>query len=299
MQFSISSIEQLDELNRSEGWIIDYRQLEAGPLRASYAIRETPFGIHTIETFDRRLEVRCEPPPGMSAVFLIENGEVLVNGQTVTTEDCVWLPAGAELVAVTPPGIRVSTIFVSDSVLETTLRAVSPEAHRPTSIHVGHAGRDESKDIQSVHRQIVFGEEERDVEEAADACLTRLLAPGAATRSSRGPRRTRTIERAREHIEHRLHRPFKISELCRHSGTGLRSLQRHFRKELGLTPRQYVTARRLDLARRALLDGSPDTTDVTAIALDVGFRHLGRFAASYRRFYGELPLQTLRRGVRA
>ena len=69
----------------------------------------------------------------------------------------------------------------------------------------------------------------------------------------------------------------------------MRSLQRHFRREMGLTPKQYVTARRLDLAHRALLDGTPETTDVTAIALELGFRHLGRFAASYRRFYGELP----------
>lgn len=37
----------------------------------------------------------------------------------------------------------------------------------------------------------------------------------------------------------------------------------------------------------------PTTATVAEAALDVGCTHLGRFAASYRERFGELPSQTL------
>ena len=46
---------------------------------------------------------------------------------------------------------------------------------------------------------------------------------------------------------------------------------------------------------RAELEAAPPETGVTAIALKWGFVHLGRFAQDYRRRYGELPSETLRR----
>nr|WP_289711683.1 helix-turn-helix domain-containing protein [Escherichia coli] len=35
--------------------------------------------------------------------------------------------------------------------------------------------------------------------------------------------------------------------------------------------------------------------NLTELALDFGFAHLGRFAEQYRRQFGELPSETLRR----
>jgi hypothetical protein len=52
----------------------------------------------------------------------------------------------------------------------------------------------------------------------------------------------------------------------------------------------------MQLVHRALRSGSPDASSVAAVARRHGFRDLGRFAASYRAFLGELPSVTLRRG---
>jgi|SRR5690242_13657182 len=66
-------------------------------------------------------------------------------------------------------------------------------------------------------------------------------------------------------------------------------------KILGLPPARYHRLRRLQLVHRALRSAGPQTRVTSAVARNFGFRELGRFAASYRALYGELPSATLRR----
>jgi transcriptional regulator GlxA family with amidase domain len=54
---------------------------------------------------------------------------------------------------------------------------------------------------------------------------------------------------------------------------------------------------RLERAREHLLSAGLSDT-VTSIALDCGFVHLGRFPATYRMAFGELPTETLARSRR-
>ncbi|MER7334353.1 MULTISPECIES: AraC family transcriptional regulator [unclassified Micromonospora] len=74
----------------------------------------------------------------------------------------------------------------------------------------------------------------------------------------------------------------------------VRTLQDCFRRELQTTPTAYLRARRLDAVHAALRAADPGTS-VTAVALDHGFVHLGRFAGEYRARFGESPSTTLRR----
>jgi AraC-like DNA-binding protein len=65
-----------------------------------------------------------------------------------------------------------------------------------------------------------------------------------------------------------------------------------------MPPMRYVTERRLAAVHARLLRaGAAD--EVTAIATDLGFTQLGRFAIDYRKVFGESPSQTLRRGRRS
>ncbi len=102
------------------------------------------------------------------------------------------------------------------------------------------------------------------------------------------------MERARDYIEAHADQAIRIESLCEHAGTTLRTLERIFTRELGVTPQQYVKARRLNAVRRRLIDADRDQgLKVTDVALDHGFAHLGRFSGEYRRFFGESPRETL------
>jgi AraC-like DNA-binding protein len=62
-------------------------------------------------------------------------------------------------------------------------------------------------------------------------------------------------------------------------------LVRMFSREFGISPHQYLTGRRVDLARRLLLDGVP----ASAAAASVGFFDQSHLNRSFRRLLGTSP----------
>ncbi|MEV5238110.1 helix-turn-helix domain-containing protein [Streptomyces cinnamoneus] len=66
----------------------------------------------------------------------------------------------------------------------------------------------------------------------------------------------------------RLHEPLQLADLARHAGMSRRTFTRRFRAEVGLSPGQWLTQQRVDLARH-LLESSD--LPVSRIAERVGF----------------------------
>jgi AraC-like DNA-binding protein len=106
------------------------------------------------------------------------------------------------------------------------------------------------------------------------------------------------LMRALDWLRGHLSEPVQLDTLAAVSGTRPRTLERHFRMFLGTTPLGWTRRMRLARARRALLHAGPEDR-VTDIALSNGFAQLGRFAAEYRRAFGELPSRTMLKGERA
>ena len=61
-----------------------------------------------------------------------------------------------------------------------------------------------------------------------------------------------------------------------------------------MSPKRYLSMRRMNLARRALRNAEAQRTTVTEIASDYGFWELGRFSVAFRSLFGESPSTTLR-----
>jgi AraC-like DNA-binding protein len=104
------------------------------------------------------------------------------------------------------------------------------------------------------------------------------------------------LKRALAMIHEQLREDFSLLDLCRHAGTTPRNLQLIFKRELNLTPVQYVQECRLNLARHLLLAGNGALAVSDAADLS-GHRHLGRFSVAYKKRYGESPRATARSKV--
>lgn len=101
------------------------------------------------------------------------------------------------------------------------------------------------------------------------------------------------VSRALEHIDTLTDEDLRVDAIARSLGCTSRALQIAFHNVLSITPLQYILALRLQRVRRALLRPNGQENRVTTSAAEHGFLHFGRFAAQYRRMFGERPSDTL------
>jgi AraC family transcriptional regulator, ethanolamine operon transcriptional activator len=95
-------------------------------------------------------------------------------------------------------------------------------------------------------------------------------------------------------LRDRLDDPPSVTELCAAVSAKERTLHLSCVEAFGRPPALLLAELRLSAAHRALLHPREETS-VTAVAALYGFNHFGRFAASYRRQFGELPSATFAR----
>ena len=108
-------------------------------------------------------------------------------------------------------------------------------------------------------------------------------------------RRHVAVVEVEAYIRDHLHESLTLVDLCRIGRLEVRALQYAFQEKFGVSPMAYLKLTRLDRARRLLLTADRRTTNVTSIALQIGFWHLSQFAQDYRTMFGESPSETLRR----
>ncbi|CRZ17355.1 helix-turn-helix transcriptional regulator [Mycolicibacterium neworleansense] len=101
------------------------------------------------------------------------------------------------------------------------------------------------------------------------------------------------LRRAIAYIEANADRDIALVDIAEAVYVTPRALQYMFRRHLEVSPMGYLRRVRLDHARQQLLKADPATTTVQAVAARWGFAHTGRFAAVYRRTFGENPSDTL------
>jgi len=119
------------------------------------------------------------------------------------------------------------------------------------------------------------------------------LEPLGAERTRQVQGRIVTIaeDYALHHAGGRVH----VSDLCRAANVSERTLECAFKEVMGLSPVAYLIRLRLHRVRAVLLAAESGSTRVSVEALKWGFWHFGEFSRAYKRCFGELPSDTLRR----
>jgi len=90
-----------------------------------------------------------------------------------------------------------------------------------------------------------------------------------------------------------IHRDIAAEELAECGNVSVSTLYCRFRELKGMTPGHYVKDLKLHNIRQRMTSGQ--VRNITSVALEYGFSHLGRFSSEYKSIFGELPSETLRR----
>jgi len=107
------------------------------------------------------------------------------------------------------------------------------------------------------------------------------------------------VRRAKDYLLAHCADPITPEDLSAHVGVSLRSLYAGFQRHHGTTPMAFLREARLERARASLLQACAERrkTTVSAIAMEWGFSHLGRFTQAYLARFAEHPSKTLRGGL--
>jgi AraC-like DNA-binding protein len=133
---------------------------------------------------------------------------------------------------------------------------------------------------------------------AAGALVTRLAvecARLATSRSSAAVRVPGPIAEAARVLSERLESPPSMRELARTVGLGPTRFHALFRQRIGLTPRDYLRRLRLARAREELAAAA---SDITTLAIRLGFQSSQQFATTFRKYTGLTPSEFRRRAER-
>jgi AraC family ethanolamine operon transcriptional activator len=235
-------------------------------------------------------------------------GAALFRGQPVDGDTMVTLGGDGELDFYTPRGFDILGVVVDEGELESHARNVE---HRDIGAAIGSGGTlkpgaDRLADLRGLLETVLRSLDENPAAlryRQTQRVLTQSLlsavvtavpdqsAPAAPPRESR----RHVVDAAKGFMHAHIAEPITVAELCIELGVSRRTLQYSFQEVLGLNPVRFLRALRLNGVRRDLRDASSPADSVQDTAAKWGFWHLGHFVGDYKRMFGELPSETLRR----
>jgi AraC family ethanolamine operon transcriptional activator len=163
--------------------------------------------------------------------------------------------------------------------------------------HLRHLHSAAIRLVESGSNALVDREAAHGLEQQLIETLVECLSTGTAIETSAATRERQDVAlRFEALLKTQPERSFRTAEVCSALGVSTQTLRLSCEEQIGMDPVEYIRRRRMQLAYRALRHNNADMASVSAIARRYGFRALGRFAASFRALYGELPSAILRRG---
>lgn len=259
---------------------------------------DTSIDVGTMER-DVILALGSGPPP----VFHVDGEQVVcsADGGIISPSREVWIerPAGSECLI-----LKTSVGAIADRFQEMTDRRPSQPICFGLSVDLAAGvGADLRRLLRSTIAEIERGRGLVDNPilrgGLEDLMLSAILAlpgdhSGELRRAFQYSAAPSLVRRAEEYLEANATEPVTISDVVAECGCSRSALFNAFRRYRDYTPAQFLAECRLKSAHAALQSPSPGDT-VTSIAYALGFAHRGRFAEGYRKRFGKLPSDTLRK----
>jgi len=292
----------------------DIVQLQATPLRARQVLVRLESAAVTFQSTNLRLRARTRVREGLLAyVTFGPQATGTVNGIPVRPGMMLAAEPGAEAHFVVDAGWESITFLLPPQEIRAhlTARQREREFRLPQGVEMLQVNPEKVHRLFDWGKRLVetavldpalFNESEAERGAAQVELFETLLAtldvandfePGRSDRTRQA--RSVIVKIAEDHALSQTGASLYVTDLCRVTGVSERTLEYAFKEITGLTPVAYLMRLRLHRVRQSLLAATPESTTVSAEALNSGFWHFGEFSRAYKDCFGELPSETLRR----
>jgi AraC family ethanolamine operon transcriptional activator len=291
-----------------QGYGQEYQQVSPGAFEGR--VISFDFGgdlvIHA-ENANQDIAVAATTPSSRLGLCILteRSPDCTFNGATLTPNHVMVCPGKTGFVGKTAAGFSMYCMDLSRELLveETDACSSVDIIHEPRGAQslreVVKSGLVAFTHLQSLDQ---YSAAARAFKSSVADALWRIIARTSADAAHRAPQRVqsrtlRLLRAAQEYIDSSLTSGISVVEVCRHTGTSRRALERMFLSVLGMGPAAYIRNLQLNRVRRDLLSGEKHGQSIGDIAARYGVWHWSRFSQNYQMLFGELPSQTRARHV--
>lgn len=283
-----------EQVRATPGWVQHYQQMSPG----HFAGRIRYLDLEGVEVYEEQMNTRVEQnfsAPSGSLAFCFDRSD---NALYLLNEESrnIWItPENYQEIAVVfgPEFVRRNGLDVTR--LEGLFMAPLNGAQNALF------SRWLSSTLTKLSQTLDQPSKEALTQQLLEDCLFILDNARVCLDSGGLQRRTEertTMKRVGEWAADSPEETLNLLELAQVAGVSLRQLQQTFKAYTGMSPSHWLRLRRLNGARRELLNRSAPQVTVAEVAMNWSFWHLGRFSNSYRALFDELPSETLKRSNR-
>jgi len=290
-------------------WNMDMAQLSPGQSKSSQLIVSIPNYSYTFYSYNlKSLQIATLTRPGVSFLIPLSSGQINFLEQKFNSPVICCVPSGECVSTITPDNFRGVAVTISNQVLRQCLdtksgipdflpKNIGNTFYRLTPLTLSKlqavlleiGGRFDSSDDTAL-------EELQWLKTFSENRLMPLIYSIMANQSIHSRKlRPLAFRSALTIIYKNIDSPPSISEISNELGVSTRNLQYLFLHHLGMSPKTFIMAARLNVARKRLRYSSIGRGKVSDIANDLDFWHMGGFSKEFKKLFHLKPGDILRK----
>ena len=292
-------------------WDIDFRQLSSEQFKSRIFQAHTGSMLVSNVEFGCVVEHKGATPDGMRTFALLYAGspEFSWFGHTVNQNDLMIFPMHGENFAFSKIGFKAMTVsFLESELIElfesNGIRNIS-QYLRP-----GEVVKQAAKEYLDELRALLFELEQalKDTEHSRNRLsfiktiqnqiihtLFDIIIGSRFDPQRLNLRHFKLLNQFIGFIDDQIDEQISLKDLYMETQVSDRTIQKLFREFIGLSPKSYISGKKLYKVHRQLWHAKSSEQSITEIIANTGFWHMGQFAADYSKLFGELPSVTINR----
>jgi AraC family ethanolamine operon transcriptional activator len=298
-----------DFCSQINGWNLDFRQISASTGQHQLMHFASPELVYVRTLINSSFDQRGCTPPSMRTFSLLadEVAPSIWCSLPIDSHSLIIGPRQGEFTGASIPGFHLHTFSINEEMLrelaELQFGTSWSKLHDESGTVIQLDGNSIARlrmTLNAINRELLSSPNRY---LSLDACFfshqlgEQVIAGVVASKPIRlskpAKKRINALSKVLAYAEVNYEELLSIKQLCNIAGTSQRTLEYIFQEKYQVSPKTFLTARRLHAARRHLLAPKQGVTSrIVDIANQHGFWHMGQFAKDYQSLYGELPSQT-------
>jgi len=294
----------------ARNWDLDYRQIESGPFSGELLMAGNGTAVLARAKLGRKMIQKGATPQGMITIGILADPRISLYWRSINISGDVLFvfPENGELDSVSHEDFDVFALSITEEKLNQSCNALALPDIRTlinneeaflcnpykltqlrawlssTSYHLASMA---GSGLSTAYMQHIE-------QELSDKLISIFADRHQPVRRKSIRKRDIALLTVKDYIAESDVGALTVTELCKVADVSERTLEYAFRERYGLTPKNYLLSYRLNSVRRQLRMADPKNNQVTEIARQHGFWHMGAFGASYKILFAELPSKTLK-----